>query len=80
MQVYAAVSTIEVPLQMWNDAVPTLLKRLEGKGVTEDLTVSVLEALGYLTGDISDIVSHSLKLYHRSLLLPFLLSALLLYD
>eukprot|EP01147_Barroeca_monosierra_P010695 gene10695-2794_t len=54
-QVYAAVSTIEVPLQMWNDAVPTLLKRLEGKGVTEDLTVSVLEALGYLTGDISDI-------------------------
>lgn len=51
------MSTIEVPLGMWQDAVPMLLSRLEGEGVTEDLTVSVMDALGYLTGDITELVS-----------------------
>eukprot|EP00043_Microstomoeca_roanoka_P027243 m.13887 g.13887 ORF g.13887 m.13887 type:complete len:879 (+) comp7447_c0_seq1:172-2808(+) len=54
-QVYAAVATIEVPMGAWPDAVPMLLGRLEGEGVTEDLTVSVMEGLGYLTGDITDL-------------------------
>ena len=61
-QVYAAVSTIEVPMGMWDDAVPMLLARLDEQNVTEELTVSVLEAIGYLTGDITEIVRVKWKL------------------
>ncbi|EGD72145.1 hypothetical protein PTSG_11556 [Salpingoeca rosetta] len=67
-QVYAAVSTIEVPLGMWPDAVPMLLSRLDGEGVTEDLTVSVMDALGYLTGDITDIDPNVLQPFANDIL------------
>eukprot|EP00730_Choanoeca_flexa_P020436 TRINITY_DN9980_c0_g1_i1.p1 TRINITY_DN9980_c0_g1~~TRINITY_DN9980_c0_g1_i1.p1 ORF type:complete len:885 (+),score=271.75 TRINITY_DN9980_c0_g1_i1:59-2713(+) len=66
-QVIAAIALIEIPQNLWPDVIPNLLDLVAQPQAPESLKVAGLQAVGYITDDVTEedpdlLVSHANKL------------------